>query len=114
MKRGELILSVIVGLVIMSAPILAKEKPQVQSTEGFTLEQSVEKTIKPTKEDKNSWKQKRKENKKYFKNKKQIKKQDYKRSKKLKEIEYLEKRLENKKKQLETYKSNPEKGEKEE
>lgn len=115
MKRVILSLTVLIGLCTMFlAAAQAKKVEPVQSTEGFTIEQSVEKTVKPTKEDKNSWKQKRKETRIYFKTKKTIKKQNYKRTKQINEIEYLEKRLELKKKQLETYNSNPEKGEKEE
>ena len=113
MKRVNLLLSILIGLILIPIGVLATEKPIVQSTEGFTLEQSVERTIKPTKDDKNTWKAKRKETKKYFKNKNLIKKSNYKRAKQIKEIEYLEKRLEEKQKQLETYNSNPEKGEKE-
>ena len=102
----------IVGLIIgVSTIVHAKKVEPVSSTEDYQLEQSVTQTTKHSKEDKSSWKQKRKENKIYFKNKKAIKKQDNKRKKQINEIEYLEKRLELKKKQLEIYQPNQEKGE---
>lgn len=80
----------------------AQEEP-VSSTEGFQLEQTITKTTKASKEDKNNWKQKRKENRAYFKTKHLIKKNDEKRNQRILEIEYLEKRLEMKRKQLENY-----------
>ncbi len=109
-------LLIIIGLcaiLLSNAEMKAQEEP-VSSTEGFHLEQTITKTTKASKEDKNNWKQKRKENRAYFKTKHLIKKNDKKRTKKIQEIEYLEKRIELKKQQLETYQPTSEKGEKEE
>ena len=109
-------LLITIGLcTIMINAVQAKEQEDpAASTEGFQLEQTITKTTKASKEDKSGWKQKRKENKIYFKTKRLIKKNDKKRTKKIQEIEYLEKRIELKKKQLETYQPTSEKGEKEE
>lgn len=86
----------------------AKKEEPVVSTQGIeNIEQNLDKTISD-KEQKKDWKEKNKEKIKYFKTKKHIEILDSRRSKKQLEIEYLEKRLEAKKTQLDSFNSEQE------
>lgn len=83
--------------------VFAKDKEPAVSTQGVEeLDQSVVDS-KPAPEEVYNLKAKLKANKQYFKYKKQIKKQEKIRTKRVNEIEYLNKRVEMKKKQLESF-----------
>ena len=115
MKKSVLGIAIFVGLVgLAGLYAAAKDKEPAVSTSGVeNLDQNITKS-KPNAEETYDLKAKLKATKKYFKNKKAIKKQDELRTKKINEIEYLNKRLEQKKKQLESFNPTDEKGENEE
>ena len=115
MKKYVLGIAVIMGLIsLVGLYAVAKDKEPAVSTSGVeNLDQSVA-TSKPDAEETYDLKAKLKATKKYFKNKKAIKKQDRLRTKTVNEIEYLNKRLEQKKQQLESFNPADEKGENEE
>ncbi len=100
------------GLLFCSCLSFARSSVEpVQSTQGVeNIEQNLDKS-KPPAEQKNEQKNSKNRLNKYLKTKKKIKKQDFKRSVKQKELEFLEKRLDQKKKKLETLTSEVEKGE---
>ena len=115
MKKCVLGIAIFVGLIgLAGCYAAAKDKEPAVSTSGVeNLDQSISKS-KPNAEETYDLKAKLKATKKYFKNKRAIKKQDELRTKKINEIEYLNKRLEQKKKQLESFNPTDEKGENEE
>ena len=101
-------------LIVTGVHTAAKDNTPAVSTQGVeNLDQTVVDS-KPAPEEKYDLKAKIKATKKYFKDKKAINKQDKLRTNKIKEIEYLNKRLEEKKKQLESLNPTEEKGENEE
>ena len=114
MIKRVLGIAILLGFIGFTLQTSAKEEEPAVSTEGVEdLDQSIAKS-KPDPEEVYDLKAKLKATKLYFKNKKAIKKQDKLRTKSINEIEYLNKRLEEKKRQLETLNPTEEKGENEE
>ena len=117
MIKKVLCIALVLGLtgVAFNSASAKKQEPAV-STQGVEdLDQDVINS-KPAPEENYDLKAKIKARKQYFKYKKKIKKQDKLRTKTINEIEYLNKRMEVKKKQLESFNppSESEKGDEEE
>ena len=115
MKKKCLGIVLLMGVLFVgSLCVYAKDNTPAVSTQGVeNIDQSVKKS-KPSISEKFDLKAKIKATKKYFKGKKAIQKHDKQRIECINEIEYLNKRLEQKKNQLEYFNPTEVKGEIEE
>ena len=89
---------------MLTMPCQASDKPI--STQGLTLEEGIEKNVKPAKAELAEMKQIRKMKRKYFRNVARLKSKKYKKNMQEKNLEFYNSRLEIKKQKLEELNSN--------
>lgn len=93
-----LILVILFSLNLSSYAKSVTDEPK--STQGIEIKTGIEKTLRPTKDERIRVRQKNKSSKYYIKQKNKLRKMNYQKRDKELEIEYLQNRLDMKKKKL--------------